>query len=67
MRRLFLVLGLFLGVSAGQAMEVKDVPNPRVERGSYVQDSGGLLNSDDVAKLDSLAVELEAKTGAELA
>src|SRR5262245_46734825 len=67
MRRLFLVLGLIFGVSAGHAMEVKDVPNPRVERGSYVQDSAGLLGTADIARLDSLATELKAKTSAEMA
>lgn len=67
MRRFFWVLGLIFGVSAGYAMEVKDVPNPRVERGSYVQDSAGLLGGSESAQLDALAVELEAKTGAELA
>lgn len=48
-------------------MKVAEVPNPRVERGSYVQDSAHLLSEADKSSLDALAVDLEAKTGAELA
>ncbi len=45
--------------------EVAKVPNPRVERSSWIQDSAGILNNE--IEINAIITFHEAKTGAEIA
>ncbi len=57
---IFLLLPLFLG------LRWEDVPNPQVERKSFVQDSAGILDAEWIRAIDQISQELEKNTGIEL-
>ncbi|HEY9845384.1 MAG TPA: TPM domain-containing protein, partial [Candidatus Caenarcaniphilales bacterium] len=52
--------------TAGLAVTVSEVPNPRQENGGWVSDTADMLSSKSEADLNRLISGLEAKTGDEI-
>lgn len=62
-----LLATLFFACGSAWALPWRQVPDPRVNRGSFVQDSAGILGAAESEKLDGICKNLEAKTTIELA
>jgi uncharacterized protein len=62
-----IVIAALMAAANAWAMAAHEVPNPRVETGSFVEDSAGVLGSQYIAIIDDICKELESKTSAELA
>jgi hypothetical protein len=53
--------------SAGVAVTVQQVPNPRQVNGGWVTDLAGVLSPSTEAELNQIISQLEAKNGSEIA
>ncbi len=53
--------------SAGVAVTVQQVPNPRQVNGGWVTDMAGVLSPSTEAELNQIISQLEAKNGSEIA
>lgn len=71
LKRYFLGLLFCLAVIcfpiASHALNIEDVPNPRVEYGGWVTDMADLLSAETESKLNQTISDLEAKNGTEIA